>query len=698
MPACALRDPRTTGPIRAAVIAVTVTLCAGAGAQQAATLPEVVVTGNPLGTADRITPATSLSGPALLLQRKSSLGETLAGEAGVSSTYFGPTASRPVIRGLDGDRIRILSNGTGTADVSGLSYDHAVAADPIAIERLDVLRGPAALMYGGSAVGGVVNLIDNRIPREPVDGPWGRIDLSASSGNRERAGAALLEAGNSRLGLHADAYERQAGEVRVPLALDCERSDARLTVRRLCNSAAGSRGGAVGASLFFPQGRLGASLSEHRSHYGSPAEEAVGIGLRQNRAALEGQWQVQGALIESVSAQWSATRYRHTESEDAVPGTTFRNRAQEARVELRHTPWGPLRGLIGWQAQASRFSADGDEVYSPYSRTDSSALFLHEAWATAWGRLELGARTERVQVRSLGHPLAARFAAAERQFSPSSLALGALWKMAPGWELSSHWAQTARAPRDYELFANGPHVATGAWEIGAASLDAERSLQLDAGLAWSQGRHKAHLTAYERRFANYLALSPTGRLRDQAGHGAALGVTDCGDGTSVESGCASPLLPEYAYQAVRARFTGLEAGGVWALHTGAPLVDLEWRADLVRARNLQTGEGLPRIAPWRVGATWVVGQQPWSLRAGFDHFGAQTRGPAGQIPTAAYTLWQLGATWRQQAAGAALTWFARLDNATDRLAFSATSILTQTAPGRVPLPGRSLRAGVQATF
>ncbi len=267
--------------------------------------------------------------------------------------------------------------------------------------------------------------------------------------------------------------------------------------------------------------------------------------------------------------------------------------------------------------------------------------------------------------------------AGERAFSPTALAAGALWKLGPAWQLTAHLARSERAPRDYELFANGPHVATGAWEVGNAGLGLERSTNLDLGLQWREGPQQLKLSAFANRFDRYITLLPTGSQR------------------AVEGG---EPLPEYAYQGVPARFTGLEASGTTRLAQRPGTWDLEWRGDLVRATRRDTGEPLPRIAPARLGATLVWNLKPWGARLGFDHAARQDRVPSGDRPTPGYTLWQAALTRSARAGDADLLWYARLDNATDRLAYSASSILTQTAPGRVPLPGRSLRVGVRADF
>ena len=282
--------------------------------------------GNPLGSDALITPATELSGDALLLQRASTLGETLNATPGVASTYFGPNASRPIIRGQDGDRIRLLQNGAASVDASGLSFDHAVPQDPLTIERIEVLRGPGALQYGGSAVGGVVNVIDNRIPREALfdakGGLSGKADASMASGDRSRNGAIALEAGTERYALHVDASQRRSGDVAVPTDLACTKPGAPSLARRICNSAAQAQSVSLGGSVFLDRGYLGASVTRYRSSYGTVAEDDVLIDMRSNRFAFEGFYRV-GGWLDTVKLQWSQSNYQHTELDAGVPQTSF---------------------------------------------------------------------------------------------------------------------------------------------------------------------------------------------------------------------------------------------------------------------------------------------------------------------------------------------------------------------------------------
>ena len=683
-----------------------VCLCMAASLQaasshaQTASLKEVTVTGNPLGAADLIAPAASYSGAGLLLRSKTTLGETLDGTPGVSSTYFGPNASRPIIRGLDGDRIRILNNSGAMLDASGLSFDHSVSSDPISIERIEVLRGPGALQYGGSAVGGVINVIDNRIPREPQfdaqGGVSGKLDLGAATGNRERGGGALLEAGTDRYTLHVDAFDRTTGDVKVPVDLLCTKGGVNSIRNRICNSASQTRGGAVGGTAFFDQAYLGASVSSYRSNYGTVAEDDVTIRMKSDRVAIEGEVRHLDGFVQSIKGQLSHTDYQHTEFTGAEPGTVFKNKGTDARLEARHAKVGGFEGLLGFQSDHTRFSADGVEAFAPYSRTRQDGVFSYEEYATTWGKFSLGGRVDNVRVESFGNPQISRFTPASRDFRPKSLALGGLWNSAPNWQLTTNLAATERAPKDYELFAQGPHVATRAWETGDATLSKEKSTSLDVGANWKSGANSFTANVYMHRFKNYIGLASTGNTYGQQ-QGNLNPQDSNGDGID-DNDPNNAILPEFAYSGVRARFTGLEASGNIRLLDAVSTLDLARRGDLVRAKNTSNGQNLPRIAPVRVGATlsWATG--PWGSSLGFDRSAAQNRVAAGDRTTAAYTRWNAAATYKQAAGPASLLWYARLDNLTNQLAYSPTSVLTTTAFGKSPLPGRSLKVGLQVAF
>jgi iron complex outermembrane receptor protein len=659
-------------------------------------LEEVTITARNLEGGSVLVPAQQLSGAALTQRQGSTLGETLDNLPGIANSSFGPNVGRPVIRGMDGDRIRILQNSGANMDVSGLSNDHAVPIDPLTTERIEVLRGPATLLYGGSAIGGVVNVIDNRIARERTfdakGGVMGKAEVRAGGAANERSTGALVEAGNDKFVLHVDAFDRSTQNMRVPKDMTCG-AGGHSNGRRVCNSASDSKGGAVGGTLLFDRGYLGLSTSEYRSTYGTVAEPGVSIGLVRNHHVMEGLLRDVGAF-EDVKFQLGNTDYRHTEFADGNPESTFKNKGHDFRLEgrqraMRLSNGMQLDGTVGIQHERNNLqakAADGTNTLLPPTRSRSSGVFTYQALKTSWGQLSAGARAEDVEVMSLEDHQGNL--AQSKKFKPLNLALGAMRNLREGeaqngWQLTTNLSASQRAPKDYELFAHGEHAATGTYEIGQSNLQLEKGTQLDVGGEWKHGAHKFGITGFASEFSNFISLQAT-------------------------NAAANP--PEYTFQGVRARFYGIEStaklrmvGGQEALlspNAAHGAMDLELRADVVRAKDLTHNTFLPRIAPMRVGADAVWSRNAWGARFGFMHAAAQNRVPDGGVTTAGHTLWNAGVNYHAHTYGPT-HWllFAKLDNITNKLAYSSTSVLTQTMGSNAPpLAGRSLKVGAQVSF
>lgn len=663
-------------------------------------LPAVVVTGNPLGSSllELVPPVSVLQGNALSLQLGSTLGATLANVPGVSGTDFGPQVSRPIIRGLDADRIRILQNGGASLDASSLSFDHAVPIDPLVAERIEVVRGPAALLYGGSAMGGVVNVIDNRIPKEAVDGVSGKFEGRIGGAENERSAGVLLEAGNGQIAIHADANSRKTSDLRIP---DFARSD-RLRASdplpvgeleqkdHLANSDGQQEGGALGVSLTGDHGYVGVSASGYHNEYGSVAEDAVRIRMRQNRLALEGEARDladrTGGWIESVKGKFSFSDYEHREFENDVVGTTFTNRGSEARLEAKHARLGSFDGVFGLQLSENRFAALGDEAFVPSTHTQHAALFVFEETPVGGGnsplKVNAGGRVEysRIEAKAGGN---ARFADDQQDFTAGSASLGLLYKLDQRFSLTASSAYTERAPTFYELYANGPHVATGAFEVGSRTLEKEKATSFELGLRYKEAAHRASITAYTSRFSNYIALYDTGRWRD-------------GDGNVLAAGSAD-ALPELAFQPVAARFYGVEAEASFRLAEkwwGSDALDLEMRGDWVRAKNLDTDEALPRIAPLHLGGALAYQRGPWGARVEVTFAAKQSQVPAGERATDSYTTVGLALTYAFKLDGTSGLIFLKGENLSNAEIRSASSILRDIAPQG----GRAVRAGLRLAF
>ena len=670
-------------------------------------LQEVTVTGNALGNAEGIQAVQILQGEELMINGQSTLGETLALTPGVSSSYFGPNASRPIIRGMDGDRIKILNNSASSHDVSALSNDHAVPSDPLTVERIEVLRGPSAIMYGGSAVGGVVNLIDNRIPTQPMEGLSGKADVGWSTVNKESRAAVMLESGNDRYGLHVDAFGRHSGDMGVPDTLACTKSGSSASAKAICNSANTSRGYALGGSVFWDKGYLGLSGTHYNSTYGTVAEDTVTIGMKSDRYALETEIRHPLRGWENMRVQFSNTNYQHTES-SPEGDTVFSQDGQELRWSAKHqavaSPWGQWQGVVGWQGEDSRFAANGAEAFMPSTKTRQSAIYLVEELKKPWGGFSFGLRSEAVKVNGDAFDPEGSTrdtAATTKTFSPVSSSLGVLYKLSSDVSLKAHWARTARAPKDYELRADGVHVATAAYEKGSVALQTEKARQMDIGMEWGQGPHTASLNYFDNRFSNYIGLNATGDVVGEDGVSGCAVIAD-----------AETCWDKYAFSAVRAQFKGWEAmaqlrlsgsSGLFPAIDGLALWDLKLRADSVRASNLDTGEALPRIAPFRWGASLSRQSGPWRWSLGMDKAQAP-RLASTQKATAGYTLWNTQLSYRQTLQANQAVWYLKVDNLTDQLAYPATSVLTTTAADTVtgrpkaPLPGRNIKLGLQLYF
>ena len=649
----------------------------------------VLITGNPLGSSTLAQPSAVLTGDALTLRRAGTLGETLSGLAGVSSSDFGPQASRPVIRGLDGDRIRLLDNGGASADASNLSFDHAVAVDPLVIERIEVLRGPAALLYGGNATGGVVNALDNRIPRDALSGVGGRADLRLGGAAADRSAAAVLEGGTMGLNWHVDAAQRRSADLHTPLFSPLRDGQAEPATRQVRNSGGNSRAGALGASWADAQGFAGLAYDDYRNDYGVTVEPDVTVRMQRQRVQGAAERRGLAGPFSEVSLQASRTRYSHQEVEaGGTVGTTFSSQGSALRGQLKQAPLavlgGTLGGVLGLQLEQLDFAALGDEAFVPNTHSRSSGLFTLQELVLPGFTLSAGARLERARVQSDGDAAgstAAHFGAPQtRDFSPRSYSLGAVLPLDPvlgaGWRASATLGSTQRAPAYYELFADGVHVATGAYERGNANQQLERSQHAELGLQWQQPGSSLHAAVFSTHFANYIALAASGARIPAAGGAAA--------------------LPEYRFSGVPARLSGLELEAKHRLRSAPWQIDGSANLDLVRGSMRSSGEALPRITPARAQLGLEASQGAWRLGLQLRANARQNRVPAVDSATPGALLVGLSASWQQRLSGHDALWYAKLDNLGDALAYNASTL--PTARWLAPAGGRALSAGLRLRF
>ncbi|MEN5032228.1 TonB-dependent receptor [Pseudomonas sp. Ps21-P2] len=642
-----------------------------------------VITANPLGNEQLASPSTVLTGDKLTLAQRGSLGETLNNQPGVSSSYFGPGASRPIIRGLDGDRIRILRNGVGALDASSLSYDHAVPLDPVNVDRIEIVRGPAALLYGGSAIGGVVNTLDNRIPVESIEGIHGSGELRYGGADTTRSSAGKLEAGNGQFALHIDANARNFNDLRIPgyarTSDQRTREEGDDEKHRLGNSDGRQDGGAVGGSYTWDDGYAGVSYSNYDSNYGSPAEQDVRIRMEQDHYAFASEIRNLSGPFTSVKLDAGYTDYKHMEIEDGEIGTTFKNKGYETRVEARHQPIGPLNGVVGAQVTRGEFSALGDEAFVPQTDTNAGALFiLEELQSSDRLMLSLGGRLEHTTVDpdAKGNM---RFNSADRSssFTTGSLSSGVVYTLTPVWSLAATLGYTERAPTFYELYANGAHVATGTYEVGDVDLSKEKAVSSDLALRFDNGAHKGSVGVFYSHFSNYIGLLSSGRSLNDEGEEDADGI------------------PEFTYSGVRARFAGFEAQDHWKLaETRYGNIALELSGDYTRAKNLDTGEALPRIAPLRLNSGLLWELDKWQARVDVEHASSQHNVPDNESGTDGYTTLGASAGYKFDLGGSQWLAFVNGENLTNQTVRYASSILRDIAPAQ----GRSVEVGLRTNF
>jgi len=639
-----------------------------ADAGTAIDLPSVDVTGNPLGVSadEMVVPVTILGGRELSLKRESTLGETLNSIPGVSASGFGPNSSRPVIRGLDADRIRIMQNGVGVLDASSLSFDHAVTVDPLVIEQIEVVRGPAALLYGGSAVGGVVNAVDHRIPSEKLEGVTGRAEGSAGGADSQRNLAGVVDAGNGIIAIHADAYTRNSSDLDIPgyaVSSRKNRTDGTPQENRgkLVNSSANGEGGAIGASLTFDNGYAGGSYSGFRNNYGTVAEPTVRADMQSDRWDLASEFKELGSVVERVKFKLAHTDYQHQEIDNGVIGTTFKNRGLEGTLEAGHASFGNIKGMLGFQFQNSNFAALGDEAFVPAVNTQSKALYLYEELPIDRLKLTFGGRVERVTLS------AAEFGsepAKDSSFNPYSYALGSLYSFNQNWSLAANLSHNERAPSYFELYAKGAHLATGQYEIGNSDFGKERSNGIDAQLHWKEGKNSVNFGAYYTRFSSYLGLLNTGDFN--AG------------------------LPVAQFTSFAATFKGLEADGRFKLTDN---LDLTVRGDYVRADNRDNGEPLPRITPLRLGTGLQYQKNSLGARLDVLHAFKQDRTTENELATDCYTNVSALVTYKLPTR-LNLEVYAKANNLLNQEIREHSSFLKDMAPQG----GRSVLLGLRADF
>lgn len=600
-------------------------------------------------------PTSTLSGERLDQRGTSSIGTTLQNEPGISTTSLSQASSRPVIRGLTGNRVLMLEDGTRTGDVSSLSDDHAVATNPISAESIEVVRGPANLLYGSNAMGGAVNVISGDVPTSLHDRPTGSLSLSASSNTDELTGGVDFQASTGPVSYRVGGFRTDAGEYEFDGGT-------------AGNSQFDFDGFNGGVSFVGGAGYLGVSYKENDNDYGIPVSEerelldagdpGVTIQMEEETYKLRGEITRDFGIFSGARVQAVRHDYMHTEFEESgKAGTLFDQDTIEVRGDLTHR-MDRLSGTFGAWYLDNDFVAEGEEALLPFAETNAYAVFFYEEIDLGGIRLQLGGRydDQEVDPGSFGEP---------RDFTGGSGALGAIIRPEGAWNVAVNVTRNFKAPSAEELFALGPHVATSTFEVGDPDLDEETSIGLDVAFRWETQRFEGKVGVFRSDFQDFIFLTPAPDIN----------LMD----PNIE-------FPAERYEQEDALFYGAEA------HTDILLykhLNLDLTADMVVAENEGTGEPLPRIPPLRVGAGLHWDTDRYGVGAEARFVDEQDRVAPDEEPTGDYTIVNLFGHIQFTSGQVVHRISARVANAGDRLYRNHVSRVKDI----LPEPGMTAKLG-----
>jgi iron complex outermembrane receptor protein len=660
-------------------------------------LQRVNVTASPfaLKQEDLVIAADSIAGSRLSRVSQSSLGATLEGQAGIHSSSFAPGAGRPIIRGFDGDRIRILQNGTDVFDVSFTSPDHGVAIEPLLTERIEIIRGPASLLFGNAAIGGVVNVIDKTLPRESVGGFKGDSEVRFSSVSNEKAAGMVAQDGDGRFAWSANYFKRKSGDYGIPgfsesaylrQREESEEHEEEENFGTLENSFLETETFGIGFGWFAENSSYGIAVNQYESFYGVPGghghaeeqeeEKSVAIDLENTRIAFRAEWIEVGEFFESFELDISYGDYQHAELEGIASasevGTVFERNGIDIRLTGVHRPIGEFTGAFGLNFKDESFEAIGEEAFIPSNDLSNYALFLVERYNTDWGAIEFGGRIEQ---QSLS-PNDIRLAGSEK--STFNLSAGIIRKLDEGSTLAVNLAYNERAPNASDLYALGPHIGTQSFEIGNPELAIENSISLDASWRKSLGSLTGELTVFFSDFNNFVFLD------------------------NLDEFAFKEMFPEADSEglgilmsdSVAAEFYGFELD--FRFHI---IDDVENRLhfdlviDQTRATNQTAKTNLPRIPTRRFGGRLGYESGLWIVGIGMRYYSQSKHLALNESPSNSYTLVQADIAYHIEK-GRGIDLFAIGRNLSDEEARAHTSFVKDI----VPMPGVSIELGARIFF
>lgn len=630
---------------------------------------EIIVTASPIATASDNTPSivAKVDRKTIVETGGASITDSLANIPGISSTGFAAGASRPIIRGMDATRVRILEDGSSSSDVSDIGPDHGIPIDPLAAQSIEVVRGAATLRYGSQAIGGVVNVLNNRVPltlpAQPLTG-----EFTASYGTAADVGQASV-LGDARAGdfaLHADGFYRRADDYDTPHG-------------EQANSYSHNRGASVGGSYFFgpsSDSHIGAAITQYNANYGIPSDDTH-IVMRQTKGITRDSFDLGSGFLKTLTFDGSYADYKHGEVEpDGTVDTTFRNKEYDGRAELLFAPLGPVQNsALGVEVQHRRFSAVGEDasyLFPTLTRSEAAYLFTEMPLASSL-RLQASGRIEHTSVA--GTP--ASNVPTRDGFTPVSGALGALFDAGPTVKVGLTFSSTGRAPAQTELFARGGHDGPDTFETGDPNLKIERANSLEASLRMRADRFRFEGSLYSTWFRNYIYGDLTGRTCDDDGN--------CVDDDSRE-------LRELNYRQQGAHFRGVEGEASYRLAKSASgTLEAKALADYTRA-TLHDGNNVPRIPPYRLGGGLSWESRPIDAGFLFLYVGRQNRFGAFDTPTPHYVQLNAQVAWRPFRSHPGIELAIVGQNLTNDVQRDASALNKD----QVVLPGRNVRFVLRA--
>jgi iron complex outermembrane recepter protein len=580
--------------------------------ERGSSVETVVVTASPISKHidDTAAVIASVDRDAILAAGGGNLADALARVPGVSVSGFAAGASRPIIRGMDSARVKLVENGLSSSDVSDVGPDHGVPLDPLSTQNIEVVRGAATLRYGSQAIGGVVNALNNRVPVALPDQTFSG-EATAAYGYAANSGEAslLTDIAAGKFAIHADAFYRNAGDYSTPLGTQE-------------NSFFVANGFALGSSYFFDaKDHTGLALVQYDAKYGIPSDTTF-ILMRQTKLISRSSFDIGTGPLQALTIDGSYANYSHEEKNpDGSVNTTFKNKEANVRIEQLIGAIGPFSSLaVGFDAQNRDYSAIGeDSTYLYPAITNAFAGYLF-ADTPIGGRLNLETSLRAENVHVTGTP--ASDIRTGRDFTPISGAAGLLFT-ATDWLKLGFTASTAgRAPAQTELFARGGHDGPGTYESGDATLKTERANAVEGSLRINTGKFSMDFSLWSSWFDNYIYGDLTGRTCDDDGVCAVGGPGD---------------LKELFYRQGSAHFRGLEGKGNYRLwDSGDGVLSVEVQGDYVRA-TLAGGANVPRIPPWRAGGGLSWDSDSFDAEFNVMQVGKQTEFGLFDTPTPGYT-------------------------------------------------------------